>query len=35
MTVLGLLPLPEDATYPLVGRTDGQALFAALVEALA
>ncbi|HXZ01029.1 MAG TPA: phosphoribosylformylglycinamidine synthase subunit PurQ [Stellaceae bacterium] len=34
-TVLGLMPHPEDATDPLLGRTDGQALFAGLVEALA
>ena len=34
-TVLGLMPHPEDATDPLLGRIDGQALFAGLVEALA
>ncbi|HUC65249.1 MAG TPA: phosphoribosylformylglycinamidine synthase subunit PurQ [Stellaceae bacterium] len=34
-TVLGLMPHPEDATDPLLGGTDGQALFAGLVEALA
>ena len=34
-TVLGLMPHPEDATDPLLGSTDGQALFAGLVEALA
>ncbi len=34
-TVLGLMPHPEDATDPLLGRTDGQSLFAGLVEALA
>ncbi len=34
-TVLGLMPHPEDATDPLLGRTDGQALFAGLVGALA
>jgi len=33
-TVLGLMPHPEDATDPLLGGTDGQALFAGLVEAL-
>jgi phosphoribosylformylglycinamidine synthase subunit PurQ / glutaminase len=33
--VLGLLPHPEDATDPALGSTDGQALFAGLVEALA
>ena len=33
-TVLGLMPHPEDATDPLLGSTDGQALFAGLVEAL-
>jgi phosphoribosylformylglycinamidine synthase subunit PurQ / glutaminase len=32
--VLGLMPHPEDATDPLLGGTDGQALFAGLVEAL-
>ena len=34
-TVLGLMPHPEDATDALLGRTDGQALFAGLVGALA
>src|SRR5690242_18521218 len=34
-TVLGLMPHPEDATDPLLGGTDGQGLFAGLVEALA
>jgi phosphoribosylformylglycinamidine synthase I len=34
-TVLGLMPHPEDATDPLLGRTDGQGFFASLVEALA
>jgi phosphoribosylformylglycinamidine synthase len=34
-TVLGLMPHPEDVTDPLTGGTDGQALFAGLVEALA
>ncbi len=34
-TVLGLMPHPEDATDPLLGRIDGQSLFAGLVEALA
>ena len=34
-TVLGLMPHPEDATDPALGSTDGQALFAGLVEALA
>jgi phosphoribosylformylglycinamidine synthase I len=34
-TVLGLMPHPEDATDALLGNTDGQALFAGLVEALA
>jgi phosphoribosylformylglycinamidine synthase len=33
-TVLGLMPHPEDATDPLLGGTDGEALFAGLVEAL-
>ena len=33
-TVLGLMPHPEDATDPLLGRTDGQAFFDGLVEAL-
>jgi phosphoribosylformylglycinamidine synthase len=33
-TVLGLMPHPEDATDPLLGGTDGQGLFAGLVEAL-
>jgi phosphoribosylformylglycinamidine synthase subunit PurQ / glutaminase len=33
-TVLGLMPHPEDATDPLLGGTDGQALFSGLVEAL-
>ncbi len=33
-TVLGLMPHPEDATDPLLGRTDGQGLFKGLVEAL-
>jgi phosphoribosylformylglycinamidine synthase len=34
-TVLGLMPHPENATDPLIGSTDGQGLFASLVEALA
>jgi len=34
-TVLGLMPHPEDATDALLGSTDGQPLFAGLVEALA
>ena len=34
-TVLGLMPHPEDATDPLLGRTDGQGFFAGLVETLA
>ncbi len=34
-TVLGLMPHPEDATDPLLGSTDGQALFEGLVGALA
>jgi phosphoribosylformylglycinamidine synthase subunit PurQ / glutaminase len=34
-TVLGLMPHPEDATDPLQGGTDGEGLFAGLVEALA
>jgi phosphoribosylformylglycinamidine synthase I len=34
-TVLGLMPHPEDATDPLLGGTDGCALFDGLVEALA
>ena len=33
-TVLGLMPHPEDATDPLLGSTDGQALFDGLVGAL-
>jgi phosphoribosylformylglycinamidine synthase I len=33
-TVLGLMPHPEDATDPLLGGTDGNALFDGLVEAL-
>jgi phosphoribosylformylglycinamidine synthase len=33
-TVLGLMPHPEDATDPLLGNTDGQALFAGLAGAL-
>ena len=33
-TVLGLMPHPEDATDPLLGKTDGQPLFAGLVGAL-
>ncbi len=32
--VLGLMPHPEDATDPLLGGTDGNALFDGLVEAL-
>jgi phosphoribosylformylglycinamidine synthase subunit PurQ / glutaminase len=32
--VLGLMPHPENATDPLLGSTDGQALFAGLVSAL-
>jgi phosphoribosylformylglycinamidine synthase len=34
-TVLGLMPHPEDATDPLLGGTDGRALFDGLVGALA
>ena len=34
-TVLGLMPHPEDATDPLLGRTDGQGLFDGLAQALA
>jgi phosphoribosylformylglycinamidine synthase I len=33
-TVLGLMPHPENATDPLLGGTDGQALFSGLVGAL-
>ena len=33
-TILGLMPHPENATDPLLGGTDGQALFAGLVGAL-
>src|SRR5579862_863859 len=33
-TVLGLMPHPEDATDPLLGGTDGRALFDGLVGAL-
>ena len=33
-TVLGLMPHPENATDPLLGRTDGQAFFDGLVSAL-
>jgi len=33
-TVLGLMPHPENATDPLLGSTDGQALFTGLVSAL-
>jgi phosphoribosylformylglycinamidine synthase len=33
-TVLGLMPHPENATDPLLGSTDGRALFAGLVDAL-
>jgi phosphoribosylformylglycinamidine synthase I len=33
-TVLGLMPHPENATDPLLGGTDGQALFTGLVSAL-
>jgi phosphoribosylformylglycinamidine synthase len=33
-TVLGLMPHPEDATDPLLGKTDGQALFDGLVGAI-
>jgi phosphoribosylformylglycinamidine synthase len=33
-TVLGLMPHPENATDPLLGSTDGQALFAGLIGAL-
>ncbi len=33
-TVLGLMPHPENATDPLFGGTDGQALFSGLVGAL-
>jgi phosphoribosylformylglycinamidine synthase len=35
MTVLGLMPHPEDATDPLLGNTDGRGFFAGLVGALA
>ncbi|HJU16161.1 MAG TPA: phosphoribosylformylglycinamidine synthase subunit PurQ [Stellaceae bacterium] len=34
-TVLGLMPHPENATDPLLGSTDGNALFAGLMGALA
>ena len=34
-TVLGLMPHPENATDPLLGSTDGEALFTGMVEALA
>jgi phosphoribosylformylglycinamidine synthase len=34
-TVLGLMPHPENATDPLLGGTDGRALFAGLTGALA
>jgi len=33
-TVLGLMPHPENATDPLFGNTDGQALFDGLVRAI-
>jgi phosphoribosylformylglycinamidine synthase subunit PurQ / glutaminase len=33
-TVLGLMPHPEDATDPLLGKADGQALFEGLVGAI-
>jgi phosphoribosylformylglycinamidine synthase I len=33
-TILGLMPHPEDATDPLLGATDGRALFDGLVGAL-
>jgi phosphoribosylformylglycinamidine synthase subunit PurQ / glutaminase len=33
-TVLGLMPHPENATDPLLGRTDGTAFFAGLAGAL-
>ena len=33
-TVLGLMPHPENASDPLLGRTDGQAFFNGLVGAL-
>jgi phosphoribosylformylglycinamidine synthase subunit PurQ / glutaminase len=33
-TVLGLMPHPENATDPLLGRTDGQGFFDGLVGAL-
>jgi phosphoribosylformylglycinamidine synthase I len=33
-TVLGLMPHPENATDPLLGRTDGRAFFDGLVSAL-
>jgi phosphoribosylformylglycinamidine synthase I len=33
-TVLGLMPHPEDATDPLLGGTDGRALFDGLIGAL-
>src|SRR5580658_4865001 len=33
-TVLGLMPHPENATDPLLGGTEGQALFTGLVRAL-
>ena len=32
--MLGLMPHPENATEPLLGGTDGKALFEGLVEAL-
>ena len=33
--VLGLMPHPENATDPLLGSTDGRALFDALAEVVA
>ena len=33
-TILGLMPHPENATDPLLGRTDGRAFFDGLVSAL-
>jgi phosphoribosylformylglycinamidine synthase subunit PurQ / glutaminase len=33
-TILGLMPHPEDATDPLLGGTDGRALFDGLIGAL-
>ena len=33
-TILGLMPHPENASDPLLGRTDGQAFFDGLMSAL-